>query len=251
MKRLLVPLQDAFSFLTILPVGSRVGGEEPSVRMSRALAWFPLVGLALGLAASGATLAAGNLWSWPVASGLGLLILSLLTGGLHLDGFADTVDGLAGGRDQAHSREIMKEPQIGTFAAAGLVFLLGLQWMILHGLNPRNLLGIWATACLLSRWGMVLSAQWFPYAPGKGGVGSWVTERQAPYAIAWATLLAIGGTLLFWDWRRTLLWMGVTVLGVLIVNRWMVARLGGITGDTLGALNELLTTLLLLAMTTG
>ncbi|MBI1953159.1 MAG: adenosylcobinamide-GDP ribazoletransferase [Candidatus Omnitrophica bacterium] len=244
-------LQDAFSFLTIVPVGSRVGGSDPSLRMSRALAWFPLVGAAVGAAGAGVACGAFRFLPWPVASGLGLAAAVLLTGALHLDGFADTLDGLAGGKDRQECRRIMEDARVGVFGVVGLILLLGLRWEALQRTGPSLVLGTWVTAGLFSRLGMVLSAQFFPYGPGRKGLGSWVTGRKVPGAVAWAVLLALGGSLFFWVVPKVLVWLGLTLGVAALFNTWVKSRLGGITGDTLGAVNEILETLLLMAMVAG
>jgi adenosylcobinamide-GDP ribazoletransferase len=244
-------LQDAFSFLTIVPVGSKMGGSDPSLRMSRALAWFPLVGAVVAAAGAGVACWAFRLLPWSIASGLGLAAAVLATGALHLDGFSDTLDGLAGGKDRQECRRIMDDARVGVFGVVGLILLLGLRWEALQRTGPSLVMGTWVTAGLFSRLGLVLSAQLFPYASGRKGLGSWVTGRKVPWAVAGAVLLALAGSLLFWVFQKVLVWLGLTLGVVVLFNVWVKSRLGGVTGDTLGAVNEILETLLLMAMVAG
>ncbi len=112
----------SFQFLTVIPLGERAA--IPADELGRSLAFFPLVGGVLG---GILVFLDGGFSLWmarPVVDFLLVLALVLLTGGLHLDGFADMVDGLAGGRSREETLAIMRESQIGSLAAAGLFFLV-------------------------------------------------------------------------------------------------------------------------------
>ena len=212
----------------------------------KGLAWFPVAGALIG--------AVGGAIGWLAWRGFGqaigawvlLAAMALLTGGLHLDGFADTLDGLGAWKDREKTLEVMRDSRIGAAGAAGLVFLLGLQWSAIRQMTP----GFWVPALAgigaLSRLGMVLSAQFFRYVPGRSGVGRLVTDRRSPGSVAMALVLAAGITLACFSFKTgiTLMGGGIAVTWVLdlLFTRW----LGGVTGDTMGAVNEIVTTALLL-----
>lgn len=255
-------LWDAFSFLTVIPFPCSVAGSTglgsstncpltdvvaPAQRMGRAMAWFPAVGALVGASGAATVLLASQVWSVPVAALLGLAVMTALTGGLHLDGFADAVEGLAAGRSPEEAHRIMTDPRLGSFGTAGLVFLLILKWALLTSIAPVFLTAALVTACLISRWAMVLSAQLFPYVPGESGIGRLVTDQRAPWAVAVSTLLVLGGLLFLWDFRTGWLILALTLAVVAGLNRFFMVRLGGVTGDTLGTVNEVAEAVVLLA----
>ncbi|MBI3615900.1 MAG: adenosylcobinamide-GDP ribazoletransferase [Candidatus Omnitrophica bacterium] len=246
--RFLSVLGDALSFLTILPFPCPIVSGNPTLRMSRALAWFPLVGALVGWAGGSVTFLTVSWFPDSAASLLGLAAMVVLTGGLHLDGLADTVDGLGaqGGREE--TLKVMRDSRIGAFGALGLFLVLALKWAIIQAIPTHQIVRVLGVSCSLSRWAMVLCAQSFPYASGGSGLGRLVTDRRNRSAVGLASLLSIG---------LSIAWVGpffgflslVTALVLMwAFGRWMTARLGGITGDTLGALNELVEVAVLLIL---
>ena len=216
--------------------------------MVKALAWFPAVGAFIGAVGGGIAWLAWQGFSQAIGAWIGLAAIAFLTGGLHLDGFADTLDGLGSWKDREKTLEVMRDSRIGAAGAAGLVFLLSIQWSAIRQMAPefwfQALTGIGA----LSRFGMVLSAQLFPYVPGRSGVGRLVTDRRSPGSVAVAFLSAAGIALACFGWKN-----GITLLAGAAAASWginllFLRWLGGVTGDTMGAVNELVTTLLLLLL---
>lgn len=239
-------LFDALSFLTVLPFPCPLASDQAQDRMGKALAWFPLVGALIGAAGGGLAWLAWRGFGQAIGAWVALAAMALLTGGLHLDGFADTMDGLGAWKDRQKTLEVMRDSRIGATGAAGLVFLLGIQWSAIRQMAPEFWVSALAGIGALSRFGMVLSAQLFPYVPGRSGVGRLVTDRRSPGSVRAAFLFALGVLLLCFGWKNgiTLMAGGITVMwGVnLLFTRW----LGGVTGDTMGAVNELVTTAALL-----
>ena len=235
----LYAFRDALSFLTILPVSSKKEREEsPALRMSRALAWFPLVGALVGLIGGAVVYLTVSWLPVSVASLLGLFSMVILTGGLHLDGLADTVDGFGarGGREE--TLKVMRDSRIGTFGALGLFLVLGLKWALIQAIPTHQLIQTLAVTGSLGRWGLVLSGRFFPYAPGKEGLGRLVTDQPSSQSAFLATLLTLGLVLAGTSNWASLLLMGLAGGAVWVLNSIFKIRLGGITGDTLGALNE-------------
>lgn len=222
-------LRAALAFLTILPVGYPTG-RQPGY----AYGWFPLVGLLVGLALAGV---ASLPWPTPATRGFCLLLVwVVLTGGLHLDGFGDSCDGLLATTTPERRLEIMKDPRTGSWAVVGLILLLLGKWVFLQTAPAGALLII----PVIARWAMVLAAVRFAYARS-GGLGGYfrqgVGAPQERLATLWTLL--IGGVLLWWLGGRLLL-LGLTpLLTVGLGGRWAAARLnGGLTGDSYGAICE-------------
>lgn len=220
-------LRVAVAFLTILPAGHT--GERPP---GYAFAWFPLVGLVIGLLLYGAALV-----SPPPLAGYGVLLLwVIVTGGLHLDGYGDACDGLLATTPPQRRLEIMKDPRTGAWAVIGLVLLLLGKFVAIGQVAPLLLV----VAPVAGRWSMVVAAAAFPYARTTG-LGGYFREglgrRQG--IIASVTALLVIGAAAYFD-PRALLALVVAPLLVFAGGRWAAARLGGgLTGDVYGALCEL------------
>lgn len=244
-------LLDSLSFLTILPFPCPLAGDQAQDRMVKGLAWFPLVGALIGAAGGGIAWLAWRGFGQAIGAWVALAAMALLTGGLHLDGFADTMDGLGAWKDREKRLEVMRDSRIGATGAAGLVFLLGLQWSAICQMAPEFWVEALAGIGALSRFCMVLSAQLFRYVPGRSGVGRLVTDRRSPGAVMTAFVLAAGIGLACFGLKS-----GITLLAGGIAVSWMLNLLftrwlGGVTGDTLGAVNELVAASLLLLLVVG
>ena len=231
----------AIRTLTILPAPGREAG-----RMSSALPWFPLVGALLGgaiygLAAGVEALSGG----WPGGAAAAALAGGVvITGALHLDGLADWADGFGGGRDREKILDIMKDSSTGVFGAVALVLVLLIKWVSISRLSASGNLFWFAAACVISRTAMVELAVWLPYARLEGGTGSEIVEgarsahRAGAVFIALSVLLVLGGPA-----------GALSLAGGWIACRgyglWCRRRVGGITGDLLGAGGELIEALML------
>ena len=245
---MIASIRDALSFLTVLPFPGPLAGDRSAERMSWALAWFPLAGALIGALAGGAAWLAWREWSQAVGAWTGLAALAVLTGALHLDGFADTLDGFGAWKGKEETLEIMRDSRIGTVGAAGLILLLGLQWSLLREFDPGSWVRVLATVCALSRLALVVSAHVFPYVPGRSGTGRLVTDRREPAAL----IIALGSGFAVAAWafgpRQAVVLVALAAATAWLANLWIVRRLGGITGDTLGAVNELVSVSLFLAL---
>lgn len=244
---LLREIRLAGSFLTRLPIGLPM--EVEPLQLGRSMAWFPLVGLVLGALLVTADWALGAILPRLICDALVLSLLVLATGALHLDGWADLCDGVGGGHDRANALRIMKDSRIGVFGATGLVLLLLIKYLALASLP----LAVKPAALLLApaagRWSPVVLAVTQPYLRGPEGTGSAFAAHAGnrELGLASLTLLAVAASVLAW---QGLIVVGVIGLALLAFARWMRHRLGGVTGDVLGAsveLTELLSLLLVLA----
>jgi len=226
----------ALTFLTKLPWPWRGPADETA--LARSLFWFPWVGAALGLSFWGAWAGLQRILPAPAAAGLFLALTVWITGGLHLDGLADTADGLGGGRTPETALRIMKDSRVGAFGVISLILALILKFSLFLSL-PTKAGG--TTVLLLypvvSRWSMVLLAYLSPYARAEGGLGQAMTLGVSPKVLAGASFSA--GALSF----LILGLPGLGLLGAAAALVWLGSlycqrRLGGITGDILGATNE-------------
>ena len=224
-------LLSAVSFLTVLPVPALVHRDR--IGLARAIGWYPAVGLLVGGAAALAWLALAALTPLPWTV-LAILVPVLLTRSLHLDGFADTCDGMGVFGPPAARRTVMRDPRLGTFGVAGVAFnLLGRIAVLASPLaHPAAAL---IAAPIVGRWAMVLALRRAPY--GGGGTLAAAAPRPGWPALALATVPPLL-LLPFSDGRELL----ALVLVPLVVWGWLRLirrRFGALTGDTLGALNEL------------
>jgi adenosylcobinamide-GDP ribazoletransferase len=223
----------AVSFLT--PFG---GARSPG---PSTLDWFPAVGATIGLALGGVWWAAGRAWGAPVAAVIVVAADLGATGMLHFDGLADSADGLLPPLDPGRRLAVMADPGVGAFGlAAGAVVLLA-RWAALASLRPAVLLlaGLWC----LSRTAMAVVARTQPYVRGVGGLASAFVRPPGQGARGearrWLPLaggVVLAAVLLVW-WRPG---PGAASGGAAAVAAGAVAllarrRVGGYTGDVLGA----------------
>ena len=225
----------ALQFLTVVP--PLIGRPPRSADLGAADAFFPAVGLLLGLGLAGADLALSSFLAPTVRDVLLVILLAAATGALHLDGFVDTFDGLFAPGGPARRLEIMRDPRAGTFGVVAVVLLLLLDVAALGALAPeRRTAGLILAPCL-GRWSIVLVTWAFPYARKEGLGRGFKDGIRLPYAlIAGATALLAAGWLA--GGLGLVVFAGVS-LGVLALGSLASARLGGLTGDTYGALCQL------------
>ncbi|MGH9213930.1 MAG: adenosylcobinamide-GDP ribazoletransferase [Acidimicrobiales bacterium] len=220
------PLRSAFGFLTVF------GTRATSRPDARATGWFPLVGAVVGLAVGGVWWGAGELWPPLVAATIAVALDAGLTGMLHLDGLADTADGLLPPIDRDRRLDVMADPRAGGFAVVTVTLVLGLRVAALASMDPDPVMvaGLWA----LARAAMTLTLARVPYARPEGGLASsFVGARPWP---------GMGGSLV--GAMLVVAAMGVpagpavastTLVGAGLVVWLAWRRLGGFTGDVLGA----------------
>ena len=232
----------ALTFLTKIPWPW--AGKADEEALARSLFWFPWVGALLGLGFWGAWVALTKNLTGPAAAALLLALTAWITGGLHLDGLADIADGLGGGRTPAEALAIMKDSRVGAFGVISLIVALLLKYSLFLSINGSGGARVLLVYPALSRWGIVLMAYLSPYARPEGGLGQAMTLGVSRRVVAGAgfsvgvlslAILGITGLLLF----------AITGLAVWLGSLYFKKRLGGITGDVLGATNEVLEILVL------
>lgn len=233
------PLLIALGFLTILPIP--VKGEFKPADMGKAMAFFPVAGAVIGGILVFADVVLSYILPGAVADFILIAILALITGGLHLDGLADTCDGLYGGKTREDALAIMKDSRVGAIGAVGLIIIIGLKYTSLSSYSLALPLSLKYSALflmpVLSRWSMVLMACLSGYARQTKGTGKDFVETVTPLVLLTATIFACiaAGVMMGWRGGLAILFIGgFTLIGVVYFKK----RLGGITGDVLGAVNE-------------
>lgn len=221
----------------------------------RSVKFFPLVGAVLGGIYA---LAAALLVIWlpqmgcqvphHLAMAVLLLLPVCLTGGLHTDGFMDTMDGILSGRSRERMLEIMKDSRTGSMGVTAFVLLLLLEWAILLDMDAQVLVPALFVMPILGRVAMVLAITSYPYAR-KEGMGKAFAAYAGPRTRSIAMVLALvclpaGG------WLSIAACM-VVELFVMLFAHYVVRCLGGLTGDVYGAVTVLSEVLVLLVFLLG
>ena len=228
----------ALSFLTFIPTLRPASITQRVISNSRA--WFPLVGLLMGLALVGIEWGARELFPVYLTAALLLAFMIVITRGLHLDGFMDSCDGLFGGDTPERRREIMRDSHVGAFAVVGAAGLLILKYGALVSLLSLNVAGKeWVLLLfpVLSRWTMVLLLAVFPYSRARG-LGTPFHRGNAVIATGAAAVMAVAAAILLGGIGGAALLVGVSLLALLL-GQGISRMLTGLTGDSYGAVNEL------------
>jgi adenosylcobinamide-GDP ribazoletransferase len=235
-------LKAAFGFLSVI-------GRRGSVPTTRTSAWFPLVGLVLGALVGSAWWGAGNMWPPLLAAVVAIAVDLGLTGMLHLDGLADAADGLLPHMDRARRLEVMRAPDVGAFGIGVVVVVLALRVAALASMMGTRWHGVAALAALwcASRTAMA-GAMWLaPNARPDGSLAQ--IFGRSPVAM-WGVPVALALAAFADPWRLrapiaiVVAWFAMAGLCALARR-----RLGGITGDVLGAGGIVAETVALLAFT--
>lgn len=223
----------AISFLTAIPMpGVGVASDQ---EMNQTVAFFPMVGLLVGFLNTTVLIIAANLWSPQVGAWLWLAANALLTGGLHLDGWMDTFDALGSRKGRSEMLAIMKDSRIGAMGAIAAVLLLGLKWTALS--HPSMSLAALAFAPVIGRMSLVLVTQGFPYGRDTGLGKALKSGSLSPLGWILAAGTATAGAALL-GYRGV--WASVVALALGYLWAYALSKkLGGLTGDTYGAVNEL------------
>lgn len=235
----------ALRTLTVL----RVPGRD-AASLASALPWFPLAGLLVGGVLWGTFTGLLYLLHWSTgAAALTVLLSALLTGGLHLDGLADTVDGWRGGRTRERRLEIMKDSRIGAMGALALSFVLLLQVVALaHFADATShALRLLPLPFILSRLAMTMLAVSLPYARVEGGTAElFVKDAHARHFFG-AMVLALVACV-FCAGVMGLCAVLPALLLAWAMRLWMRKNFGGVTGDLLGCACVTVETVLLLLL---
>jgi adenosylcobinamide-GDP ribazoletransferase len=232
MKAFLAALQ----FLTIIPLPKALAGDGKSLEAS--VPFFPVVGLLIGALVALSDLLLVHFLPLPVATLLTVLLLVVITGGLHMDGLADTADGFFSVRSREKMLEIMRDSRIGTMGVLAIFFVVALKVAALLPLPTPFRQETIILMPLAGRSAILFMMTALPYARPEGGLaGIFITKRSwwAP-AVALVFLLTAGWVL---QGHLGLVAVMVSVAAAGAMIRYTFKKIGGFTGDTLGAISEI------------
>ncbi len=223
-------LISAFQFLTILPLG-----KPQELDASKITPCFPIVGLGIGLILMLADYLFLKLWPMGVASLLDILLLAILSGGLHLDGLGDTADGLFSHKSPERALAIMRDSRIGAMGLLAILFVLAIKWASLQAVAEHRALYLLIIPAY-SRGAMMFGIKFLSYGRPEGGVGTDFFSRKPPLVALTSILLP--ALISLWlgypaIWLNAL-FVPLTAFILLYFRR----RLGCVTGDMLGAMAE-------------
>ncbi|MFZ2384712.1 MAG: adenosylcobinamide-GDP ribazoletransferase [Candidatus Omnitrophota bacterium] len=221
----------ALGFLSILPAGR---DSRASDSLSRSMIFFPLAGLFLGGVLCGLD-KLFFLCGFPalLSAAAVTLALAFLTGGMHLDGLADTADGFFSGKSGPDILAVMRDPHIGSMGTIALAGDLLLKTALLSAIDGRSRSAALLLMCLLSRWSVVPAMAFFSYARVEGKAKAFISSvsRSTVY-LSTVVALFLSGVVLGGEG----IILSAAVFGVtFLFGSWSSRKIGGITGDTLGA----------------
>lgn len=228
----------AARFLTVLPVDW--GSEKDVDHLKSSLYFFPVVGSLIGLLVGCLASVLSSILPQTVVAAICVVLLIIVSGGLHMDGLADCFDGLFSSRDRARMLEIMRDSHIGVMGVIAVVSVFALKWSALSGLHISQLFAVLFLIPLSGRVAMLFVMAFFNYIRGDQGLGSPFLEKDRKNAKKAALLGVILYLfcLFFFPFKIVALSFIVTLFTVAIFGYYCRKMIGGYTGDTLGAVCE-------------
>jgi len=234
-RRLSVEVVVAFQFLTRIPMPSTAFEGDS---LSRAIKFFPLVGLVVG---SGAVLLQRLLISHLSRPLVALLVLSylvLITGCFHEDGLADSADGFGGGWNKDQILLILKDSRIGSYGATALALSLLARYLLLASLPMEHFAAYVISAHVLCRWSSLPLSYFLPPAREGDGQGARIAKLTSLASLVFGSFFSVAVVVFALHWLAA----GPLLLAMLTValSAWLYSRkIGGVTGDCFGATNQL------------
>jgi len=225
----------AIQFLTRLPVPRALNSSETEV--GKALAFFPLVGVIVGGGAALVFTTLQRILPLPASVLCAVIFAVVLTNAFHEDGLADSFDGFGGGWTRDRVLEIMRDSRIGTYGTLALIFVIFGKLIFLSSLPPSQIWRWLIVAHTASRWTILPLCAWLPYARAEGQ-GKLVAKQVGSLEVVIATITLLLVFILV-SWQAALAALLVTALVTILSGLYFRARLQGITGDCLGATNQL------------
>jgi len=224
----------ALSFLTVIPLPRR--REVSPEQVGKSLVYFPVVGIIIGLILAGLYWLLRLILPSAVVSGLLLIFLVVLTGGLHLDGFVDTCDAIAGHKPPEARRQIMRDSRAGALGMVGVCCLLIVKYVSLNSVPESLMMATLGLMPVVSRWVMVYAIFAHPYAR-PSGLGKVFKEMASRRRFVVATLIAVAVAIALARLPGLIIMLGVWVIAAAMAA-YLKGKFSGLTGDTYGAMNE-------------
>ncbi|MFH1096987.1 MAG: adenosylcobinamide-GDP ribazoletransferase [Candidatus Desantisbacteria bacterium] len=236
----------ALQFLTRLTINPNIEVTEEG--LGKSIVFFPIIGCILGCILIVAnTFLSLILFLSPLTVNLLLIIILIwLTGGLHLDGLADTIDGLSGAKKKEKILSIMRDSCVGVMGVLSLICILGMKVCFLGEIHHEFKNQALLLMPLMGRWGIIIACCLAPYARDEGKAKAFVAQVGVRELLL-ATIFTVGVTIALIGWKGMMLTFLIPFF-VLIWTRYLIAKINGITGDTLGACCECSEVLVLIGM---
>lgn len=226
----------ALSFLTRITVPT-IEADVLSHNLSKSIIFFPLVGGIIGLINAGVYLFLEPFLSIRILAVIIIMVPIFVSGGIHFDGLLDTCDGVFSGRSRDRILEIMRDSRVGSMGVIAGILNILLRYSIIIELPGSVLPTLIIVQAVSGRWVMSWALHFFPYARKEGGLGQGFNEGKRILHIILSTLIA--GLIVFLASGAVGIFMalGAGILS-LMAAMWVAAKIGGLTGDAYGALNE-------------
>jgi len=248
MKREAMLFLVAVQFLTRLPVPALAGYE--SSWLSQSARYIPLVGTLVGLLNVAAWWLGSLIFPPAIAIGLMMCASLLVTGAFHEDGFADACDGFGGGKAPTAVLAIMKDSRVGAYGAIGITMMLGLKWTVLAHLSPAIFAVVVIAAHTSSRWCATALIWQLAYVradedakskPLAGNLNGkdWALSGALGAAAILCLMLAISPESITRASTLLVAALGVSLVSTFLAGAYFRGRIGGYTGDCLGATQQL------------
>ncbi|KAF0188622.1 MAG: cobalamin-5'-phosphate [Desulfobulbaceae bacterium] len=238
----------ALRFLTIVPLTWRC--EQDGRFFGAALAWFPIVGVLIGLAAAILVSCLSPFFPPSVSAVAAVILLAAASGCLHLDGLADSSDGLLSARTRERILEIMRDSHTGAMGVIAIVVVLLGKYAALSSLEGSMLIFTVIAMPIAGRCAIVLTMACLPYARDGEGLGRLFYASSTRLTALWA-LVFLTVILIFGGLPMVFSTLVAVLATVLFFSLWCRSKIGGATGDTLGAVCELTEMMVAMAMTFG
>ncbi len=232
LKRFVLMVQ----FLTRIPIN--VDLDATSEDYGKGLVFAPIVGLVIGALLVVSYMILSLIFPITMTAALLLVIYIFVTGGLHIDGLGDTFDGLFSNRSKERILEIMRDSRVGTNAVVAIFCLLLINWSVVSNINPENIVMVLMLFPVTGRIGSLIGAGVSVYAREGGGLGKSFIDfcsikeiiiGMVPYLIIFFVTAGLRGLLL----------SIVPVISAFLLTKLFSRKIGGATGDILGAVCEL------------
>lgn len=224
----------ALQFLTIIPLPWRC--EISPEDLGRSTGYFPVVGVIIGLILAGLNWLFGLFLPLAVINVLLIVFLAVISGALHLDGFVDTCDGIAGHKTPEARWQVMSDSRAGGFGIVGVALLLLVKYVALNNVPETLLMATLVLMPVVSRWAMVYAIFAYPYAK-PSGLGKVFKQGTSWPSLVMATLIALAVVAVVARLAGLITMLSIWVI-VMAMASYLKRKFAGLTGDNYGAINE-------------
>jgi adenosylcobinamide-GDP ribazoletransferase len=233
MSRFIISLQ----FLTIIPFSKNTNVNEED--LGKSMLYFPLAGLFIGICLVGVNLSLSLLLPKSVVDGLIITFLVVMTGSMHLDALADTIDGIASGKERKEKLRIMKDPTVGAMGVVAIILVLMLKYLALTAIPDMLKNQALLVMPVMGRWAQVIVSYFSSYAGLKRGLGVPFTTHVSLFILVAASIMAVLIAFCLFLVKGAVI-AGSILLFSFFYSLFFKRLLGGVTGDVLGAGNEII-----------